>query len=369
MRTQTKLSTLVIALVLSGIFFSLAFAGRLIPKEIPELFLTGTMEKESSFNLVLDPGSSHQDSITIVNNSDKTLSYNVRPVDSERNNQNDIVFKMANAENLNLGKWVNLGKSTFEIPAHGNLNIPFSINVPGNTFPGTYYGGISIEKNTPAFISTASQSVKVNTRNVMQMIINVPGEVSKDYEISNLTYSKGAFHYSFKNKGNVIMTVAGEVQISGTGFGGQTGNIKVPPLKVLPGDSLEETIAFKNQPILGSYHATFAGKVYYFDGMENKDLELNSFKLETDFAAINFQFLVIVISLLVLLIAILIIKHLLKKKYLSECSEYIVADGENIRTIATKFNMSWKKLAKINRIGEPYSLDKGQKILVHNAKK
>lgn len=369
MRTQTKLSTLAIALILSGIFSSLALAGRLIPKDIPELFLTGTLEKESNFNLVLAPGSVHQDSLTLVNNTDKPFSYSIRPVDSERNNQNDIVFKMANAENLNLGKWVDLGKDTFEIPAHGNLNIPFSINVPTNAFPGTYYGGISIEKITPAFISTASQSVKVNTRNVIQMIVSVPGEVSKDFEISDLTYSKGAFHYSFKNKGNVIMTVTGEIQISGTGFGGKTDNIKILPLKVLPGDSLEESVPFKDQPILGSYHAIFAGKVYYFDGMENKDMELNSFKLETDFTAINFQFLVITISLLVLLIAILIIKHLLKKKYLSECSEYTVAEGENIRTIATKFNMSWKKLAKINHISEPYSLEKGQKILVHNAKK
>lgn len=369
MKIRTKLTILVITLILSGIFVSVTVAKRSISTKTSEIFLAGTMEEESNFNLILTPGSSYQDSLTIINNTDNSISYKIYPVDSERNNQNNIVFKMPYEDNINLGVWINFDKNTVEVPAHGNLNIPFSINIPSNTFPGTYYGGISIEKITPDYISTASQSVIVKIRNVKQLIINVPGEVSTDFEITNLTYSTDALHYSFKNKGNVIMTIAGEVQLSNSILNSKAENIKLLPLKVLPGDSLEQSIPFKKHPILGNYHANFAGKIYYFDGVNNKDIELKNFKLETNFITFNIQVLITVISILLLLIIILICRYLLKKKYLSECSDYIVEDNENIRSIATKFNMNWKKLAKINHIGEPYSLEKGQKIIVHNAKK
>lgn len=369
MKTQTKLSILAIILLLSGILFSITFAKRYIPTSTSEIFLAGTLEKRSDFNMVLTSGSSYQDSITIINNTDQNISYKVHPVDSEINDQNNIVFKMPYEQNPNLGQWVNFDKDIFEIPAHGNLNIPFFVNIPANAFPGTYYGGISILKITPDLISSAGQSVKVQTRIVKKMILNIPGEVSTDFEISNFTYSKDALHYSFKNKGNVIMTIAGEVQFSDSGLSKKTDNIKLFPLKVLPGDSLEQSIPFKKHPIFGNYHANFVGKIYYFDGVNSKDTELKNFKLETNFITYNIQFLIAVISLLLLLIIILVSRHLLKKKYISECSDYIVGDNENIRSIATKFNMNWKKLAKINHIGEPYSLEKGQKIIVHNVKK
>ncbi|MCC6643575.1 DUF916 domain-containing protein [Candidatus Peregrinibacteria bacterium] len=368
MRTRTIIKTLsVIALL--GIFVFNASAARLIPKEISEVFLTGSLEAESNFNLVLTPGSHHDDKITLVNNTEASIIYDIQAVDSERNNQNAVVFKSTNAENPNLGKWVQFKQESFEVPAKGNLTIPFSIDVPSTAFPGTYYGGISIQKRVSSVVINASQSVKVNTRNVMKLTVSVPGDVKKDYQIGNFTFEKNQFHFDFQNQGNVLMTVTGDLAITGNGLGGSIKPIKMLPLRVLPGDSLQHHIDLANPPLLGSYKASFSGKVYYFDGVENKELEISNFNLETNFMIVNYQLLTIVGLILILIIIVAILRTVIRKKYLKESIEYIVVEGDDINSIAQKYNMHWEKLASLNHLHPPYTLTKGQKILVHNDKK
>jgi hypothetical protein len=44
--------------------------------------------------------------------------------------------------------------------------------------------------------------------------------------------------------------------------------------------------------------------------------------------------------------------------------EYAVKTGDDIRTLAEKFDVSWKLLAKVNVLQAPYSLKKDQKLKV-----
>ena len=43
---------------------------------------------------------------------------------------------------------------------------------------------------------------------------------------------------------------------------------------------------------------------------------------------------------------------------------YIVQSGETLEQIAKKYRISWKNLAKMNKIKPPYTIKGGQKIIV-----
>ena len=61
----------------------------------------------------------------------------------------------------------------------------------------------------------------------------------------------------------------------------------------------------------------------------------------------------------------LIIASALRRKWaIKNAKEYIVKTGDTLLSIANKRDMGWRFLAKMNKIKAPYSIAKGDKLLV-----
>lgn len=378
--TQKKKSTISYAIcLLLGItfVFQTTLASKpFLEKTNPEYFLRGTLEETADFNFNINAGEQLVNQITIVNNSPTAISYNLDGVDSSINNQQVIVFNSQSAENPNLGKWLTFEKRQITVEPDTSLTIPFTIAIPTDAFPGTYFGGISIQK-IPATAPTtsdsgSSMSVRSLTRQVLGLTINIAGTLDKSYNISPLEYDKvrKVYLYTIENTGNVLMSFKGSLNITSNNLWDSTGkSIDISNFKILPHKSVTKTIAFQEFPLFGTTNASVNGQLEYFNGLKNSYESLETVTLTNETTSFSWPILGIVIGLIFFLLILIIYLTIKEKRYLQHCVMYTVKQDETIEGIAKDHNMDWKKLAKINKLTAPYTIKPSQKILVHESSK
>ena len=66
--------------------------------------------------------------------------------------------------------------------------------------------------------------------------------------------------------------------------------------------------------------------------------------------------------------AVYLRRRLAHKEAMSRAARHTVQPHENLHTIAEKYKVSWKLLARINKLKPPYQLKPGQSIVVTLAK-
>ena len=79
---------------------------------------------------------------------------------------------------------------------------------------------------------------------------------------------------------------------------------------------------------------------------------------------IPWLYIIIALIAILLIITFLVGKKIHYKNIIKKSSSYTAKQGDTLTGIANKQGVSWKLLAKINNLKEPYEVSTGQKIIV-----
>lgn len=354
-------------------------------------------ENTGIYSYTLNPGESKTDKITIENLEDKPLTIRVYPADSTKSSQGSFALTDITDEQRTVGKWVLLENGVVEIPAKEKVVVPFTITIPSNVAPGTYGGGLATESVTSKGVSTTGAPVlATKARLVNKLFVKVPGEkihapVWEDFVYSKLGGNNHSFTLKFKNTGNTY--VMGESKVEIFGFpNAQPSDFEITddmPQELKDQKvraKYDHTVKFNNvdivrdtenqitgywklNPLFGSYTAKATVVFYEYDVATGKKINPQTLTKEVTFMVLDFNIILLILLFIGLVGSTIGAHKLYRHGQRKNSDSYTVKTGDTLINIAKAKNVSWKTLAKVNKLKAPYEVTPDQKILIPKSKK
>ena len=331
---------------------------------------------ESIFVHTVNPGQNIQEGIKVVNNTAETKTLLVYAVDSAVST--DGAFACAQAEDgkSDVGSWVSLEKNEVTLDSLTNEVIPFTIQVPDNAAVGEHNGCIIVqEKKDVTANAEQTSGIQLSFRTGLRVALLVPGDIVRQLELTNFfVESQKNGNYLLKpsvhNSGNVSIDADVKVKVNYffgallEQFGGQ--------YPILRGENSVYNFELKKPFWGGWYQSSFSVS---YDANPEAGVGMRTGKELTVLQGPNIWFFAmptvggLIIEILVLLV-ILVLLYLwyvairrarwIKTKWV----KYTVVAGDDIRKVAEAHKVSWKILAKGNKLSAPYTLTVGNTIKV-----
>ncbi|MFD9336730.1 WxL protein peptidoglycan domain-containing protein [Streptomyces sp. NPDC060028] len=184
-----------------------------------------------------EAGSTVTDSATILNSSDKELTFQVFATDAV-NTPVGGAFALLPVETgpKDVGTWIALPPqtaTTVTVPPKGRKDIPFTVKVPADATPGDHVGGI-VALNTAVEGVQKEGKVQVGVKRSVgaRLYFRVPGPVTPGLSVEDVKVDRAApllpwvkkarakVTYTLVNRGNVV--VEPKVRVSAEGLFGRT---------------------------------------------------------------------------------------------------------------------------------------------------
>lgn len=330
---------------------------------------------ESIFVHTISPGGTLQDAIRLINNTSETKTLRVYAVDSLVSSGGAFACAQELEPKKGSGSWITLSKSEVTLLSLTNEVVPFTITLPENASTGEHNGCIVVQEKEDPATNEDKTGIVLSFRTGIRVAILVPGEIIRKLEIGTITATKKengdiTFNPKVKNTGNVSIDAGINVVIKNMfGFTSDKLGGEYP---VLRGEESEYNLDFK-KPFWGGWYRAFYTVEYdpsMQAGVGTKSgeapiiLSASPIKIFStpEPAAIAIE---LAILLLILILLILFIISRRRASWIKHhWQPHTVAHGEEMVDIAKRYNVSWKLLAKINKIEAPYVLSQGQVISV-----
>src|SRR3989338_1625983 len=344
---------------------------------------------ESWFIYSLDLGESKEDALLIFNTSDETKTVKLYAVDSVPSNQGNFALAAEDAPKEDLGGWLKLAETFITLEPGESREVPFTIAIPGNADVGEHSGGIIIQKSSLAE-ALSQTGASIVPRVGIRVYETVPGEIVKKIELDEFAVKLAAHEnqkpfygidLSVSNKSTVSLTPKVDLEIRGWGKIDYDDFKKINyenvsyfikgkgefPIHLFTGETLtKDWQLLRGQKVSTHWewlkpkfgYFTFQAKITY-EG-DNGPQILETAKISVwvvPWAELG------IISLVILLIIILIIARRILYSG-RKWAAYVVQKNDRLIILAKQGQVSWKKLAKVNKLRKPYSIEPGQKILV-----
>jgi len=327
------------------------------------------------FSFEIEPSSKDTASVLIKNLGNGPVTLNLYSADATQSSQGTFALSSKTTTQWHVGNWISFEEPTVTVPAMEELSVPFVVNVPESATPGSYAGGIAVElaKNGPdtteEYTAPAS-AVTISSRFIVKLFVKVPGEKKHTFtwEDFKFDYANDTNHARFvfdvKNSGNTIVMMDPKVEL--VGFPPLKNSIiELPTATFQPSNDVQTiSLRFLEKPPVGFYFVKGTASFYEYDFLSDKKITP---QVETRDITINltpWYVAVIIVIVILLLIISPIIWYRRTKKYIIACTEYQVVEGDTVISIAEKERASWKKIAKLNKLKPPYTLQTGKKILI-----
>jgi hypothetical protein len=372
-------------IALAGIFF-LPYASKAITAEgvgvspaYPKPDIKGS---DVWFVYNLDRGESVTDYLKLTNiSSEKTMKVKIYPVDAVVSGQG--VFNPLDEADpkTDIGAWIKIKESEIVLDPEETRLIPFTLVIPGDASVGDHLGAIIAEKGE--LKSSGQFGLSIKTRVGIRVWNTVPGEIVKNLQISGINWEiknkeigdklttlekiktalglnkEGFITLELKNDGNVHLMPKGNIEITDI-FGGWVATLNDISLGT---SSLGKTtvipVKWEKPSLFGRLTAEIS--VLYGDGQT---------------ASAKKSFWIVpwtLISIAVLLAIILVFGKLFWRLYYAKSKlkmmPYEITGKETLAEIADKFDISWKKLVRINDLKPPYVLKTGETLFIPKKKK
>ena len=107
-------------------------------------------ETRAFFKHQVAPGESFTDSVTVTNSSDAPLSVIVSAVDGLTAQTSGAVYANRTDPVAESGRWVHATSSTLTVPAHQDVEVPFTVDVPADATTGDHLAGLAFEDASPS---------------------------------------------------------------------------------------------------------------------------------------------------------------------------------------------------------------------------
>ncbi|MFD3870708.1 WxL protein peptidoglycan domain-containing protein [Streptomyces sp. NPDC058623] len=213
-------------------------------------------------------GTTLGDSVTILNSSDRELTFQVFATDA-MNTPSGGAFALlpVEAKPKDVGAWIALAPeaaTTVTVPPKGRKDVPFQVKVPADATPGDHVGGI-VALNTAVEGVRRDGRVQVGVKRSVgaRLYFRVPGPVTAGLSVEDVRVSRSAplvpwlgdararVTYTLVNRGNVV--VEPRVTIAARGLFGREvldRPARATGLVLLPGQRAELTEAWPDAPQL-----------------------------------------------------------------------------------------------------------------------
>lgn len=327
---------------------------------------------DSIFVHTLEPGQVQQEGVLLVNNTEEVKTLLVYAVDSVVSSGGAFACRQKSEPQEGVGAWVLLGEEEVTLASGGNKIIPFTISVPPNASAGEQNGCIIIQEKKEK--DPNQTGVSLSFRTGLRIAVTVPGELVRQLEIVGLTVEKNngmvVYKPAVRNTGNVSIDTTVKVRtqhflnLENSEHGGQ--------YPILRGEVSDWNFELKNFFLGGFYKATLS--VFYEAGNNieiGKETGENILVIEGPsqwfFVPPTFWAFVIELLILVVIVFIIFSYWMFKKRarwVKDSWVSYNIKPNDDIKTLANRFDVSWKLLAKANKITAPYTLKTGAKIQV-----
>lgn len=199
----------------------------------------------------------------------------------------------------------------------------------------------------------------------MPIYITVSGDKITKYSWDGFSHQfdkKHIFTLDFSNSGNTLLQAKGEITIEDL-FGNKTilpiDNLSLPRYSQNPAQT-----RWDQKPFFGFFTATANLTFSEFDPTTHSFKDIETLSKTLTFNVIPWGFIILVLLIIIAFVTYFVEKNHGFKKLLKSCKEYTVNDNETLAGIAKANDTTWQKLAKINNLTPPYTLNKDQKILI-----
>ena len=356
----------------------------------------------SWFIFNVEPGNQIQDYVEVVNNTEEDLTMLVYPQDSIKSSDGGFALKQYGASKNNVGAWVKLypdfptslsttsediiaicdfeknqkeqlqredvldwcaGEELIEVELSSNSStvVPFVMSVPEGVDVGEHTGGILIQKKD--IVNDETGGIIITTRVGVRIYETVPGDVERVLKLTKFDVSQDpekdliVVSLGLKNLGNASIDAKVTMALSDKIFRGNTEN-QERTVQILRDDEFITNYEI-GRPRIGI--VSVKPEITF----EDSDGEIQSLSTEAitlwiiPWMEVGFG----AAGLVLILVALIIFIKVKKRKYSTEAwVRYKVKKGDTITHLATEFGLSWKFLAKANKIGPPFVLEVGQVI-------
>ncbi len=327
---------------------------------------------ESIFVYELKPGDKTSDAVKVINNSATVRTLLVYAVDSQTSSGGAFACAQKVDTPVSVGSWISLSKSQVTLKPGTSENVPFTISAPKTASAGESNGCIVIQdaQQTPV---QQGNGITLSFRTALRVAVTVPGEITKGLGFTNLVVNQlendlVRLSAGLKNTGNVSLDANLDVRLKslfGTTVqktGGQypvlanseaAFNFEVPQ-SFWGGWYVAEAVASFNPDTASSLGESGSTKTIQSEPVR--------FFVRPKPAALLIE--AMAIMALAGLVAFVVIRKLRTKRMRLSGQSFEVEKGDTIQSIANDQGVSWKAIAKLNRLRPPYHLEPGRVLLV-----
>lgn len=313
-------------------------------------------------------GKTLEDGIKIINNSDQAKTIRVYGVDSQHSSDGAFACAQEADKQTSVGTWIKLAKNEVTLQPGTNEVVPFTLAIPEGAEPGEHNGCIAVQENTPPRQS-ALQGIVLSFRSALRVAITVPGDIYADVQFKEVRseFNQGKLQLSpvLQNDGNVSVDAnlsVGLKNVMGMQVAGSGGKFALLRAE-------ESRFNFEqNLPFWGGWYQKF-GTIDYVPLRENAADQgaRKTAAMQAGWIFVSPHPIALAIEILVpLLLLGATLYWLWRKRQLKllhmRTKTHIVIAGDNLQTLAAQSGISWRKLAKLNKLQPPYTLAVGQKL-------
>jgi len=191
------------------------------------------------------------DYVGITNYSQTAVTFQVYATDAVTTSSGTLDLLPHDKKPTDVGSWVTFEHSSVTVPAHKQVNEPFTLTVPQNATPGDHTGGVigAVSQRAKA---SSGQPVVVDRRIGVPIHLRVAGvlqpaltvdSISTGYHGTMNPFGSGGTNvaYTVHNTGNVRLSGAQTVSVTGP-FGATLSTVHPKALpSLLPGESIRVT--------------------------------------------------------------------------------------------------------------------------------
>ncbi|MGD8194391.1 WxL protein peptidoglycan domain-containing protein [Herbiconiux sp. P18] len=260
-------SVAVTALVALGLLIAPAGIAHAADGDADWAVRTATNDQGSdrtSYSYALDPGTSVEDTLVVVNHGAEALDLGVYAADGYTTDSGQFDVVVGGAESTAVGAWLHSANPTVHLEPGATADLPFTLTVPENATPGDYAGAIV----TSLAQTDDAQGINVDRRLGIKVSLRIGGDLTPGLAVENMhvDYDGGwlpfvagdaTVGYTLHNTGNAVITAEQAAGVSGP-FGWFQADAEAIPAapQLLPGESWTVSVPVSGVPPLFLLTAT-----------------------------------------------------------------------------------------------------------------
>ncbi|MCU1351153.1 MAG: putative protein of unknown function cell surface [Acidimicrobiales bacterium] len=212
-----------------------------------------TSARGGYFTLTTMPGATLTQVLHVQNRGTAAVTLQLRPVDATTTAMGGVTYTPSERRARNAGDWLHLQSASLTLAPLASADVPFDIVVPQAAGPGRHFGGIAVAATDPT-TTTTSVPVRITTRQVMPVVVTLPGDLTPRLVIKGITTAArpdGAYlQLVVANVGGTLANGTGVLQLPET-----ARHQEFSFAEIVPGTSMAYPIKWEGPATPGRHRA------------------------------------------------------------------------------------------------------------------